>query len=107
MTLLVTLFAAIISTAIWYKNLPEDKMRISTLCFIYWGASLMWMVDAVYEFIELKAEYFTPAPMDMLNDLFLGLSAVALGLIIWLVLLFIKDPDGVIRAALLNNKKNK
>lgn len=101
MTLLITLFAAIIATVIWYKNLPQDKMKVSTLCFLYWGASLMWMVDAVYQFIELKAEYFRPAPMDMLNDLFLGLSVVALGLVIWLVALFIKDPDGVIKTALL------
>ena len=104
MTLLVTLFAAIISTVIWYKNLPEDKMRISTLCFLYWGASLMWMVDAVFEYIELKAQYFTPAPMDMLNDLFLGLCVVALGMVIWVVSLVIKDPNGVIKETIIKRR---
>ena len=34
-----------------------------------------------------------------------GLSVVALGLIIWLVILLVKDPKGVIKAALF--KKNK
>ena len=105
MTLLVTVFAAIISTVLWYKNAPDDKMKFSVLCWMYWGASLMWLVDAIFEFAELKAEYFSPAPADMLNDLFLGLSAVALGLVIWLVILLVRDPKGVVKAA-LTKKKN-
>lgn len=56
----------------------------------------MWMIDAVFEYKELGAEYFTPAPSDMINDAFLGLSVVALGLVIWIVVLVIKDPKGVI-----------
>lgn len=60
----------------------------------------MWLVDAIFEY----AEYFTPAPMDMLNDFFLGLSVVALGLIVWLVVLLIKDPKGVVKATLLKKK---
>ncbi len=100
MTLLTTVFAAVICTAIWYKNAPESKMQLGLLCCLYWGASLMWLVDAIFEYAELKAEYFTPAPADLLNDLFLGLSAVALGLVIWIVVLLIKDPRGVLRAKL-------
>ena len=100
MTLLVTVFAAVVCTAIWYKNAPESKMQLGLLCWLYWGASLMWLVDAVFEYAEQKAEYFTPAPADMLNDLFLGLSVVALGLVIWIAVLLIKDPRGVIRAKL-------
>ena len=72
---------------------------------MYWGASLMWLVDAIFEYAELKAAYFTPDPADMLNDLFLGLSVVALGLIIWLVILLIKDPKGVIKNALSRKKQ--
>ena len=100
MTLLVTVFAAVVCTAIWYKNAPESKMQLGLLCWLYWGASLMWLVDAVFEYAEQKADYFTPAPADMLNDLFLGLSVVALGLVIWIAVLLIKDPRGVIRAKL-------
>ena len=37
----------------------------------------------------------------MLNDLFLGLSVVALALIIWLVILLVSDPKGVVKNALL------
>jgi hypothetical protein len=56
-----------------------------------------------YEYAELKAEYFTPALEDMINDAFLGLAVVALGLVIWVVRLLITDPKGSVRAAL--NKK--
>lgn len=101
MTLLTTVFAAVFSTVIWYKNLPDNNMKIGTLCWMYWGASLMWLIDAVFEYSELGAEFFQPAPLDMLNDLYLGLSVVALGLVIWLVILLIKDPKGVIKGVLL------
>ncbi len=101
MTLLTTVFAAVICTIIWYKNAPNSKMKVGVLCWMYWGASLMWLVDAIFEYAELHAEFFTPAPTDMLNDFYLGLSVIALGLIIWLVILLIKDPKNVVRAALL------
>ena len=49
----------------------------------------MWLADAIMEYIELGAEYFAPAPAEMLNDLYLGLSVVVLGLIIWIVVLLV------------------
>ena len=104
MTLLVSVFAALISTILWYKTAPKGEMMLGTLCLIYWGASLMWLVDAVVEYAEIGAQFFTPEPLDMLNDLYLGLSVVALGIIIWLVTLLIKDPKGVVRAAILKKK---
>lgn len=104
MTLLTAVFAAIICTVIWYRNASTREMKVGVLCWMYWGASLMWFVDAVFEYAELGAEYFTPAPVDMLNDFYLGLSVVALGLIIWLVILLVKDPRGVVREALFKKK---
>lgn len=104
MTLLVTVFAAIISTIVWYKNAPKSEMRVGILALMYWGASLMWLADAIFEYAELGPKYFTPAPADMLNDLFLGLSVVALGLIIWLIIVLIKDPRGVLRETLFKKK---
>ncbi len=104
MTLLTTVFAAIICTVIWYKGAPKSEMKVGVLCWMYWGASLMWLVDAIFEYAELHAEYFTPAPADMLNDFYLGLSVVALGLVIWLIILLVKDPKGVVQAALFRKK---
>ncbi len=99
MTLLITVFAAIITTLLWYTHI-DSKMKIGTLALMYCGASLMWLVDAVVEYIELGAEYFTPDLSDMLNDTYLGFSVVALGLVIWLVILFVKDPEGKLKKAL-------
>ena len=103
MTLLITVFAAIIATVKWYTR-KDDTMQLGTLCFLFWGASIMWLVDALFEYAELHEEYFTPAIEDMVNDSFLGLSVVALGLIIWLVKLLISDPKGTLRKTLV--KKN-
>lgn len=102
MTLLITIIAALISTVLWYRKAPKDDMKLSVLCFLYWGASLMWLVDAVFEYMELQAAFFTPAIEDMINDAFLGVCVVALGLIIWMGNLLIKDPQGKVKAVLSN-----
>ncbi len=99
MTLLITVFAAVITTVLWYTR-KSDKLGLGFLCLMFWGASLMWFVDAVFEYIELKEEYFTPALEDMINDTFLGLSVVALALVVWVVRLLITDPRGVVKRSL-------
>ncbi len=102
MTLLVSVFAAVISTVVWYQNPRAREMKSGILCWLFWGASLMWMGDAIFEYAELGAEYFAPAGADMLNDLFLGLSVVALALIIWVVYFLITDPKGVVKEQLFH-----
>ena len=57
MTLLIAVFAAVITTIIWYTNDRRSQLRLGTLTLMYWGASLMWLVDAVTEYIEAGAEY--------------------------------------------------
>jgi hypothetical protein len=99
MTLLITVFAAVIATVVWY-NRKDDSMKLGILLFMYWGASIMWLVDAIFEYAELKADYFSPALQDMINDSFLGLAVVALGLVVWVVKLLITDPKGSVKAAL-------
>ena len=103
MTLLITFFAAIISTIVWYNSKVDRKL--GSLVLMYWGASLMWLVDAVVEYIEVGAEFFTPAAEDMINDAFLGVSVVALGMFIWLVILLIKDPSGKVKTMLAGAAK--
>ena len=102
MTLLITVFAAVIATVKWYVR-KDDSMKLGILLFMYWGASIMWLVDALFEYAELGAAYFTPALEDMVNDGFLGLSVVALGLVIWVVRLLILDPKGSVRSVLRRN----
>lgn len=104
MTLLTAVLAAVIATAVWYASENARRHLVGVLALMYWGASLMWFVDAVFEYAELRTEYFTPAAGDMLNDFFLGLSVVALGLVIWLVILMVRDPDGVVYKAMHKTK---
>lgn len=105
MTLLVSAFAAIIATLVWYNSEKMRKLHISTLMFIYWGATLMWLVDGIMEYAESGAEYFLPASEDMLNDFFLGLCVAAFGLIIWLVIVLVKDPNKVVKRAIFKEEK--
>ena len=100
MTLLITVFAAIVCTIIWYSSEKARELKVSVLCWMFWGASIMWFVDAVFEYAEMGSEYFTPEASDMLNDTFLGLSVIALGLVVWTTVLLIKDPKGVVKSKL-------
>ena len=100
MTLLIAVLAAVVCTLLWYVSEGARQLKVSLLCWMFWGAALMWLADAVFEYAELGAAYFTPAPADMLNDAFLGFSVVALALIIWLAAVLVTDPKGTVRAAL-------
>ena len=103
MTLLITILAAVAATVIWYSGEKARKLHVGMLVCMFWGASLMWLVDAVVEFAEIRAEYFTPAPADMLNDAFLAFSVIALALVIWIVTVLIRDPNGVFKKRLKKN----
>ncbi len=97
MTLLITVIAAVVSTVVWYLSEKARELKIGVLLYMFWGASLMWLVDAVVEYLEVGAEYFTPAAGDMLNDAFLGISVVALALVVWVVYILIKDPKNTVK----------
>ena len=100
MTLLITLIAAVVSTVVWYTSPKARELRVGVLLYMFWGASLMWTVDAVVEYIEVGAEYFAPAASDMLNDAFLGISVVALAMVVWVLYVLIKDPKNTVKAVL-------
>ena len=103
MTLLITLIAAVCATLVWYFNSNRDNYKLGTLSLMYWGAGLMWFVDFVFEYAELKAYYFVQEFADILNDSLLGITVVVLGLIIWVAILIIKDPNKVIEKKLSKN----
>ena len=105
MTLLIAVLCAVAATLVWYLSPTARVLRVGLLCWMFWGASLMWLVDAVFSYAELGAACFTPAPEELLNGLFLGLSVMALALVIWLAALLIRDPKGVIRGKLTHSKE--
>ena len=91
MYLIITAAAAIITTIIWYVNAPGDKYKLSTLCFIYWGATLMWFVDHVMAYLTEGGEFFEIT----LDATLLGITVVVCGLLVWLIMQLVSDPKKV------------
>ena len=101
MCLILTTFAAVLCTAVWYSSSAFREMKISVLCWLFWGAAIMWLVDLVFEYAEEGAKVFEPAFADVLNDSLLGLAVITLALVIWIGVLLVSDPKGVVRSVLL------
>jgi len=99
MTLVIALFAAVASTLLWYCS--SNVLRFDLLCWMFWGASVMWLVDLCFDYAAHGAAVFSPTPLQMMNDIYLGLSVIAVALVIWTLFLLVKDPKGVLRERLL------
>jgi hypothetical protein len=80
-TLAMTVLAAVAFTVAWYSGRGEG-MLLSLPCLMYWGASLMWLVDAVVEYLSEGIAIFNPSGGQLANDAFLGLCVVTLGLVV-------------------------
>lgn len=91
MTLLITVLAAVFSTALWYGG-ADGKMKFGTLSLFLWGASIMWSVDFVADWIEGGADFFGELISNMAADAFLGFFAVAIAAVIWILVLLFCDP---------------
>lgn len=95
MYFIITALAAIVATVFWLK-ISEDKYKLSRLCFIYWGATLMWFVDHVIAFLLEGGSFFEIT----LDATLLGITVVLCGLLAWGVLIFLKGNKGVINKIL-------
>ena len=104
MCLILTAVAAVVSTAVWYASETMRDMKISVLCWLFWGAAIMWFVDLVFEYAEEGAAVFEPSQADVLNDSLLGLAVITIALVIWIAVLLVRDPIGVVRSTLLKKK---
>lgn len=98
MTLLICALAAVAVTAIWYRSPRARLLRVGVLCYLYGGASLMWLVDAAAAGLSEGAFALCAAPAALFDDAVLGLSAVVLGLVIWACALFVLGPEVAARA---------
>lgn len=94
MWLLLTALAALVTTALWHATRPGDKYRLGFLSLVYWGATIMWLVDQVMAhaqdggaFLEVSADATV-----------LGLSVLALGLFVWLARLAVSDRKRILQA---------
>ena len=96
MWLIMTALAAVVTTVIWYVKAPEGKYKLGLLSLIFWGATLMWFVDHVMAYLTEGGEFFEINPDATL----LGLSVIIFGLLVWLIVLLVSDPKGVLKKAL-------
>jgi hypothetical protein len=96
MWLLITALAAIIATALWYAGAPGNKYKLGFLSLLYWGATIMWLVDHVVAYVQDGGRFFEVSA----DATALGLSVVLLGLFVWLVVLLVSDPKRVLKALL-------
>lgn len=92
MCLIITALAAVISTLAWYFIRNRKEVRLGTLAMMYWGASIMWTVDGVFN-ISHGEPFFNLSG----NDAHLGLTIVLCGLVAWVFILLMKDFENVIR----------
>ena len=104
MTLLITVFAAVASTLVWFNSEKARKLGVGVLLYMFWGASLMWLVDSVVEYIDVGAEFFEPELHDMINDAFLGFSVIALALTVWCIIILVKNRARIINEFIKNSK---
>jgi len=96
MFLILTALAAIIATVIWYVKSPDDKYKLGVLSLMFWGATIMWLVDHIMAFASEGGAFFeisTDATM-------LGVAVVVLALMAWVITLVISDPKGVLKKVL-------
>ncbi|MCS7125872.1 MAG: hypothetical protein NZ929_03060 [Aigarchaeota archaeon] len=92
MWLLILLFSAVISTALWYVKAEEDKYMLKFLSLILWGASIMVFIDHLIGYL-LEGGYFIEISIE---STVLGIVLVISALIIWEIALLVKDPKKVI-----------
>jgi hypothetical protein len=93
MWLILTALAAIITTVIWYVMSPRDKYKLGILSLMFWGATIMWLVDHVMAFLTEGGEFFEVN----LDATMLGISVILLALIIWLTVLLVSDPKRIMK----------
>jgi hypothetical protein len=93
MWLIVMAFAATIATAIWYTQAGNDKYMLKYLSLIFWGTTIMVLVDHVVPYLlEGGGEFFEVS----LEATVLSGVMLVVGLAVWEGALLIKDPKGVL-----------
>jgi hypothetical protein len=93
MWLIILTFAATITTAIWYTQADKDKHLLKYLSLIYWGTTIMVLVDHVVPYImEGGGEFFDVS----IEATVLSGVMVVVGLAVWEGALLLKDPKGAI-----------
>jgi hypothetical protein len=93
MWLIFTALAAIITTVCWYVSPQRETYKLGLLSLAFWGATIMWLVDHVMAYMSNGGDF-----LEVNKDAtMLGVSVILVALMIWLVILLVSDPKGVLR----------
>ncbi|MEL9940577.1 MAG: hypothetical protein QW348_05895 [Ignisphaera sp.] len=92
MWLLILAYAAAISTMLWYSKAENDVYGYKYLAAILWGATIMVFIDHLYSYFSEGGEF-----MEISVDAaVLGFSMLLIAILIWILIVFIKDPRKVL-----------
>jgi len=91
MYLLILAYSALASTVIWYTRAKNDLYKLKYLAAILWGATTMVFIDHLYSYIAEGGEFLNMST----NSAVLGFSMLLIALLIWLLMLLVKDPRNV------------
>jgi len=92
MWLIILAFAAAIATPIWYSMAEDDRYLLRLLCLILWGATIMVFVDHVMGYLMEGGEFLELT----LDATVLGFAMLTAALVIWEIILILKDPKKVL-----------
>jgi len=90
--LVILALAATITTAIWYSKAENDVHLFRLLTIIFWGATIMVFVDHVMGYLMEGGEFFEMT----LDATVLGIVLLITALIVWEIVLLLKDPKGIL-----------
>jgi hypothetical protein len=93
MWLLILAFAAAIITPLWYSMADDDRYMLRLLCLILWGATIMAFIDRVVGYMMEGGKFIELTP----EAAALGFTMLLAALIIWEIILLVKDPRGILR----------
>ena len=94
MWLVVLAYGAVIATLLWYSRAEKDEYCFKYLALMLWGATIMVFIDHVFGYINEGS--FMEVSTDAIA---LGFSALLGVLVLWLLIIFVKDPRRVLRKA--------
>lgn len=93
MWLIILAFAAAIVTPLWYSMADNDRYMLRLLCLLLWGGAIMALVDRVMGYLIEGGEFLELTPEAAL----LGFTMLLAALIMWEIVLLIRDPRGALR----------
>ncbi len=80
---IITILMAVLFTAVWYRKIKSGikAKNLFKTALIFWGASLMWLVDCFVNVFE-GASFFDISTEDFYLGLIIALSGITLFIVL-------------------------